>query len=96
MQIDSDSFLSRVRDMNATDGKPPLRVRPVRYVCMTRLDAGFDRALDDLDLRTVTRSPVLEYLGRLLDECRELDEGEVATYIPELGRADPRWFGICP
>ena len=62
---------------------------------MTRLDAGFDRALDDLDLRAVTRSPVLEYLGRLLDEYRELDEGEVATYIPELGRADPRWFGIC-
>jgi glutaminase len=62
---------------------------------MTRLDAGFDRALDDLDIRAVTRSPVLEYLGRLLDEYRELDEGEVATYIPELGRADPGWFGIC-
>ena len=62
---------------------------------MTRLDAGFGRALDDLDLRAVTRSPVLEYLNRLLDEYRELDEGEVATYIPELGRADPGWFGIC-
>jgi glutaminase len=62
---------------------------------MTRLDAGFDRALDDLDLRTVTRSPVLEYLGRLLDEYRELEDGEVATYIPELGRADRGWFGIC-
>ena len=34
---------------------------------MTRLDGGFDRALDDLDLRTVTRSPVLDYLRRLLD-----------------------------
>ncbi len=62
---------------------------------MTRLDGGFDRALDDLDLRTVTRSPVLDYLRRLLDEYRELEEGEVATYIPELGRADPNWFGIC-
>jgi glutaminase len=62
---------------------------------MTRLDGGFDRALDDLDLRTVTRSPVLDYLHRLLDEYRELEEGEVATYIPELGRADPGWFGIC-
>jgi glutaminase len=29
-----------------------------------------------------------------LDEYRSLDEGEVATYIPELGRADPSWFGI--
>jgi glutaminase len=62
---------------------------------MTRLDGGFDRALDDLDLRTVTRSPVLDYLQRLLDEYRELEEGAVATYIPELGRADPNWFGIC-
>ena len=62
---------------------------------MTRLDGGFDRALDDLDLRIVTRSPVLDYLHRLLDEYRELDEGQVATYIPELGRADPNWFGIC-
>jgi glutaminase len=81
--------------MNDTDGKRPSSPQPVRYTLMTRLDAGFDRALDDLDLRTVTRSPVLEYLGRLLDEYRELEEGEVATYIPELGRADPGWFGIC-
>jgi len=62
---------------------------------MTRLDGGFDRALADLDLRTVTRSPVLDYLHRLLDEYRELEEGQVATYIPELGQADPNWFGIC-
>jgi glutaminase len=26
---------------------------------------------------------------------RDLDEGEVATYIPELGNADPRDFAIC-
>jgi glutaminase len=35
---------------------------------------------------------------RLLDELHArysgLDEGEVATYIPELSRADPDWFGI--
>src|SRR4029079_9409410 len=35
---------------------------------------------------------------RLLDELharyRGLDEGAVATYIPELSRADPSWFGI--
>ena len=62
---------------------------------MTRLDGGFDRALDDLDLRTVTRSPVLDYLHRLLDEYRELDEGQVATYIPELAGPIPNWFGIC-
>ena len=47
---------------------------------MTRLDGGFDRALADLDLRTVTRSPVLDYLHRLLDEYRELEEqGVIGT-----------------
>ncbi len=34
-----------------------------------------------------------------LEELRELfahdDAGEVASYIPELGLADPDWFGIC-
>jgi glutaminase len=59
---------------------------------MSRLEAGFDRALD---LRSVDSSPVSEYLGGLLEEYRGLDEGQVATYIPELGRADPGWFGIC-
>jgi glutaminase len=62
---------------------------------MSRLDTEFERAFDlDLDLPTVNRSPVLEYLTGLLEEYRRLDEGEVATYIPELGRADPGWFGI--
>ncbi|HZP29904.1 MAG TPA: glutaminase A [Acidimicrobiia bacterium] len=40
-------------------------------------------------------SPVLEFLASLHEEYRTLDDGEVATYIPELGRADPSWFGIC-
>ncbi|MFN8025574.1 MAG: glutaminase A [Acidimicrobiia bacterium] len=40
------------------------------------------------------RSPVLEHLRLLLEEYRSLDEGEVATYIPELGSADPASFGI--
>jgi glutaminase len=42
----------------------------------------------------VQRSPVLEHLRGLLDDYRSLDEGDVATYIPELGSADPSWFGI--
>jgi glutaminase len=63
---------------------------------MTQLEAEIDRALAlDLDLRTATRSPVLEYLHGLLEEYRGLDEGVVATYIPELRRADPSWFGVC-
>jgi glutaminase len=32
---------------------------------------------------------------RLHDEYGSLDEGEVATYIPELAKANPDHFGIC-
>ncbi len=39
-------------------------------------------------------SPVLEYLAALHAELATLDDGEVATYIPELGLADPASFGI--
>jgi glutaminase len=52
--------------------------------------------IDDVDIgeRTAVPSPVTDKLESLLDELRTLDAGEVATYIPELGRADPDWFGI--
>ncbi len=40
-------------------------------------------------------SPVERYLRALHERLAALDQGEVATYIPELGKADPRWFGIC-
>jgi glutaminase len=40
-------------------------------------------------------SPVLTYLERLYDECLEIRGGDVATYIPQLGAADPDWFAVC-
>ena len=40
-------------------------------------------------------SPVSRYLRSLHERFRALDDGAVATYIPELAEADPRWFGIC-
>lgn len=40
-------------------------------------------------------SPVIEYLERLHTKFAPLMDGEVATYIPELARADKRHFGIC-
>jgi glutaminase len=40
-------------------------------------------------------SPVLDYLSHLHNEYSSLNEGKVATYIPELGKANPDWFGIC-
>lgn len=40
-------------------------------------------------------SPVLEFLSQLHAEIAENMDGELATYIPQLGEADPNWFGIC-
>jgi glutaminase len=39
-------------------------------------------------------SPIARYLESLYERFRNLDTGVVATYIPELANADPRWFGI--
>jgi len=39
-------------------------------------------------------SPFQEYLAQLHARHLPLESGEVARYIPELARADPRWFGI--
>lgn len=39
-------------------------------------------------------SPVQDYLERLHEQLRDLRTGTVASYIPELTRADPDWFGI--
>ncbi len=40
-------------------------------------------------------SPIQKYLEAVHACYRALDEGEVASYIPELFEADPHWFGIC-
>jgi glutaminase len=41
------------------------------------------------------KSPVLDYLEELHTQYQGLAEGAVATYIPELAKANPDWFGIC-
>src|SRR6266566_592532 len=45
--------------------------------------------------RSSCSSPVIDYLNELHAEYGPLTEGQVATYIPELAKADPEWFGIC-
>lgn len=40
-------------------------------------------------------SPILGYLEALHARYAANHEGEVATYIPELARANPDWFSIC-
>jgi glutaminase len=40
-------------------------------------------------------SPIQAYLARLHARYSAVHDGDVATYIPELAKADPNWFGIC-
>jgi len=40
-------------------------------------------------------SPILRHLAELHRALSGLGQGEVATYIPELAKADPDAFGIC-
>lgn len=47
-----------------------------------------------MDKKAVQLCPVQRYLKQLHAELLEIDTGEVASYIPELTRADPSWLGI--
>jgi len=40
-------------------------------------------------------SPILDYVEQLYTEYSSVSDGEVATYIPQLAKANPDWFGIC-
>ncbi len=40
-------------------------------------------------------SPIQAYLERLHAKYAAVQDGEVASYIPELAKANPEWFGIC-
>ena len=40
-------------------------------------------------------SPVIDSLRQLHQTHASCTEGKVATYIPELAKADPNWFSIC-
>ena len=42
-----------------------------------------------------TTLPLQRYLAALHEKYRAMDDGTVTTYIPELAKADPDWFGIC-
>jgi glutaminase len=48
-----------------------------------------------LDSDLISLSPITDYLEQLYRAHAGLTEGRIATYIPELAKADPNWFGIC-
>lgn len=52
-------------------------------------ERSFDEATD-----IEPAAPVTSYLERLHSRHANLAEGSVATYIPELAKANPDWFGI--
>lgn len=47
-----------------------------------------------MDAKSLDFSPLQRYLEDLHSGLKDYNEGEVASYIPELLRADPDWFGI--
>lgn len=40
-------------------------------------------------------SPIQDFLEELHQKSAAATDGQVATYIPELAKANPDWFGIC-
>ena len=44
--------------------------------------------------RSGRTSPVIDYLESIHREISSFKDGNVATYIPELAKANPDWFGI--
>ncbi len=41
------------------------------------------------------QSPIQTYLEKLHNDLSGLDSGKLASYIPELTKANPEWLGIC-
>jgi glutaminase len=58
-------------------------------------DAVSSGAIASAAPKSAASSPVLDYIEQLHREFAGLKDGEVATYIPELAKANPNWFGIC-
>jgi len=40
-------------------------------------------------------SPVQDLLAQVHRDCARITDGNVATYIPELAKTNPDWFGVC-
>src|SRR5258708_7647672 len=54
-----------------------------------------DRPLAPPNAPLETAAPIPAYLFELLERVGGIEDGEVASYIPELAIVDPTLFGIC-
>lgn len=59
---------------------------------MTELPS--DRA-SVINFSSLERAEILSILQQLSDKYQDLQDGKVASYIPELAKADPNLFSIC-
>jgi glutaminase len=48
-----------------------------------------------MSIPSAISSPIQDLLSELHSRISSVREGSVATYIPELAKANPDWFGIC-
>lgn len=53
------------------------------------------QAASDAAVDAHVYSPLMDYLHELREQFANIDEGEIANYIPELAKANGDWFGIC-
>lgn len=44
---------------------------------------------------TLDTSPILSCIVDIYERYRQINEGNVATYIPELAKVNPSLFGVC-
>ncbi len=68
--------------------------------CLTVVDENYSFTPEILDLPAqpgpaACTCPILSHLAEVHRELAGVHTGQVATYIPELAKADPDWFGIC-
>jgi glutaminase len=54
-----------------------------------------DKPTSSTEMTPWLASQIQKMLSEIYEEYRNVDDGEVATYIPELGKANPNHFGIC-
>jgi glutaminase len=67
----------------------------MKLACEGMVHASMGRPTSGDDRGTTIESPIQRLLEQLHTRHAGLRDGQVATYIPELAKADPDWFGIC-